>query len=211
MDTCHFCHTPIAEKYYRVGPVMVCIKCVEQERENEAINRRKYFWRGLSFALLAALAGCLAKSGVDALLLSMGSTSLFSADAWIRGFVTILLGRFIGGAAILGSVRRKTRALQACSVVLVYLAYSMAIVPLILSHAHGGKTSATFVATIMLLAPVTPFWAVVKSPIAISGLIVLGIACLTAWNMTEPTQTVEGPFESTVTESNVPSFKTLDI
>ena len=196
MNTCRFCSCAIAISYYRVGTVMVCPACVEKERANELANRGKFFRRGLLFAIPAALAGSLMMWGVDEFSTISGS-SVYSPGAYLRGLATMFLGVLVGAAALWGAKRRGSRALQVSAAILTYLAYSMAIVPYVLSQTPSAKITPLSVAALFAAAPAFPFLALKKSWLAITGLSILLCAVWVAWRGTAPVVPVIGPFDAT--------------
>jgi hypothetical protein len=205
---CHFCSGAITTSYYRVGPVMACEGCVEKERANELANRGKFFRRGLLFAIPAAFAGSLMMWGIDELSMMSGS-SLMSPGAFLRGAATLFLGFMVGEAGRSGAKKRGSRALQVSVAILTYLAYSMAIVPYVLSRTPSAKITLLSVAWLFLLAPAYPFLALMKSLLAITGLVVLFLAICKAWAATAPAIPVSGPFDVTDKYAEKPLFKGL--
>jgi hypothetical protein len=199
MDTCQFCKSAIRGEYFRVGSAMACSECVAKFTSIEATNKSRHFRRGLLFATIAALIGCLAMWGVDEFSSLTGSSSLFSFGAYLRGGATLFLGAFIGGAAQGGSRKRGSLALQICAVILTYLAYSIAFVPFGLSRIPSSMISAYLIVRLLFMAPAIPFLSIAKSYIAISGLVILSIAMYTAWSATGKVILVDGPYGDTET------------
>ncbi len=187
---------------------MACVACVEKERASELANRGKFFRRGLLFAIPAALVGSLMMWGIDEFSTISGS-SLMSPGAFLRGAATLFLGFVVGEAALWGAKKRGSRALQVSAAILTYLAYSMAIVPYVLSRTPSGEITPFSVAWLFLIGPAYPFLALMKSPVAITGLIVLFVAICKAWAATAPAIHVSGPFDVTDKQTERPLFKGL--
>jgi len=208
MENCHFCQQPIAYRYFRVGSVMACPDCVAKQAVREQRSKWTHFQRGLLFAILAAIAGVLVKFAVEMMLATVGSNSLFSAGAYLRGFTTVLIGYGIGAAAIKGANNRSCRELQVSAILLTYLAYTMAIVPFVLSRHPFSTIKLAFVLGVVAVAPFTPFLAVLRSPVAITGLIVLAFAMRRAWMATAPSPetAIDGPFDATDRHGEKPMF-----
>ncbi len=204
MDTCQICKNAITRDYFRIGRTMLCPDCAAKFSGIELANKWKHFRRGLIFATVASLIGCLAMWGVDELSSLTNSSSLFSAGASLRGAGILLLGAVIGGAAQGGSKKRGSLSLQICAVILTYLAYSMAFVLFGLNRIASSTISAPLIMQFLIIGPAIPFLAIAKSPIAISGLVVLSMALWTVWSMTGRVILLDGPYggpEPTVEKS----------
>jgi hypothetical protein len=210
MNACHFCRGAITRDYFRVHAVMACPTCVAKERENERVNKGRFFRRGLFFAILAAILGCLAMWGIFGLSGLSDSSSLFSRGALLRGTGVVFLGYIIGAAAIAGAKKRGSRSLQISAMILTYLAYCFAFVPLILSQMPSSRRTVPYVATLMMLAPAIPFLAVWKNLMAITGLAAIFIACSFARRATGPMIQVTGPFDVNDRTAEEPMFKGLE-
>jgi hypothetical protein len=210
MSSCHFCKCAIARSYFRVGSVMACPECVARESVAEQKTKWKYFWRGISFGVPAAILSCLIMWGVYEFA-SLDSSSLFSAGAYLRGTAAVGAGFLIGTAIKVGAKNRSSQALQICALVFTYFAYSMAIVPLMLDKLPSSKLTIPTVLMIILFASISPFLAVLKSPLAITGLITLLVAFRFAWAATagSPEVAVDGPFDSADPYSEKPLFRGL--
>ena len=219
MDVCHFCRSAIQNNYYRVNADMVCAVCVEREHRQEALDRDKYYRRGMLFGVPTAIAACFGIWGIRELSVFAGS-SLVSPGAYLRGFTTLMLGGIIGGAIKAGAKRRSTKLTQVSAAALTYLAYAMAFVPEVLTRvmsqhhtiASGRAVgvSVGFLVSLWLIGLISPFWSVIKSPITITGLIMLFLAMRTAWSITGQTVSISGPFSSTDPTAELPPmFKTL--
>jgi hypothetical protein len=189
---------------------MACPACVAKEKENERVNKGRFFRRGLLFAIPAAILGCLIMWGVFSLSGYGDSSSPFSGGAFLRGTGVVFLGYLIGAAAMAGAKKRGSRPLQVGAVILTYLAYCFAFVPLILSQASSSKRTLPYVGTLVLLAPAIPFLALMKNLIAITGLVVLFVACYSAALATGPIIQVSGPFDVNDRMAERPMFKGLE-
>jgi hypothetical protein len=138
------------------------------------------------------------------------SSSPFSGGAFLRGTGVVFLGYFIGIAAMDGAKKRGSRPLQVSAVVLTYLAYCFAFVPLILSQVSSSRRTGPHLATLLLLAPVIPFLALMKNLMAITGLMTLFVACSFAVSATKPLIEVTGPFDVNDRMAEKPMFKGLE-
>jgi hypothetical protein len=163
----------------------------------------------LLFAIPAAISGCLIMWGVFSLS-GNGDSSMFSAGAFLRGTGVVLLGYLIGAAAMAGAKKRGSRPLQVSAVILTYLAYCFAFVPLILTQASSSKRTVPYVGTLLLVAPAIPFLALMKNLIAITGLVVLFVACYSAALATGSIIQVSGPFDVNDRMAERPMFKGLE-
>lgn len=210
MSNCHFCKRAIERSYFRVGSVMACPECVAKEALEEQRTKRKYFWRGIMFGVPTSIICFLIMWGVDEFS-TIGSSPLFSAGAFLRGTAAVFTGFLIGTAMKDGAKNRGSRELQIFSLVLTYLAYSMAIVPYVLNRLPSSKVTKSSVLTVFLVGLASPFLAIVKSPLAISGLIVLFFALRFAWSATgvSPEVSVSGPFDSADSYAEKPLFRGL--
>jgi len=210
MSSCHFCKSVITRSYFRVGSVMACPECVAKESVEEHKTKWKYFWRGVLFGVPAAIISCLILWGVYEFA-SMAGSSLFSPGAYLRGTATVFMGYLIGAAMKAGAKNRSSQELQICALVLTYLAYTMAIVPFVLSRLPTSTVTVPYVMTLILTAPANPFLAVFKSPLAITGLITLSMALYWAWGATAVSSAVavDGPFDSADPHAEKPLFRGL--
>jgi hypothetical protein len=213
MNVCDFCSNAITRTYFRVGSVMACPECVAKESVKEQNWKWTHFRRGIAFALPAAIVAWLIKWGSNELSL-LGDSSLFSFGAFLRGGATILMGVIVGSAAKAGSKNRNTRALQVSSVLLTYLAYAMAVVPSVLEKMPSSKITLPYLTGLLLIAaPISPFLALFRSPLAITGLIVLFVSLMNVWKATAtaPEVTIDGPFDSTDQHSEKPMVGVLNL
>jgi hypothetical protein len=210
MNSCHFCKCVITRSYFRVGSVMACPQCVAKEAVEEKQTKWKYFWRGVLFGVPAAIISSLILWGVYEFS-TMESPSLFSPGAYLRGTTTLFTGFLIGAAMKAGAKNRSSQELQICALVLTYFAYAMAIVPFVLGRLPSSRMTAPYVFTLILVAPANPFLAAFKSPVAITGLIVLFIALCIAWSATGVSLAVkvDGPFDCTDPHAEKPLFRGL--
>ena len=210
MNACYFCRGAITRDYFRVQTVMACPTCVAKEREKERASKGRFFRRGLFFAIVATIPGCLLMWGIFTLSGYGDSSSLFSAGALLRGMGIAFLGYIIGAAAMAGAKKRGNRSLQVSAIILTYLAYCLAFVPLTLSHVASSRRTVPYIATLIVLAPAIPFLAVMKNLVAITGLAAIFVACSVAGGATGPKVQVTGPFDVNDRMAEKPMFKGLE-
>jgi hypothetical protein len=197
MDVCHFCKDVIPASYFRFGSEIVCGKCAGKVTEQEKQAKWKYFWRGMLFGVPAAVAACLAMWGVDGVSALGSGGSLFSAGALLRGIAIMMMAALIGIAISKGARGRGSLTMQICSAAAFYLAYVIAWALWAVDSVYRGKFTVARVEGAIFVSPIIPFLAVLKSPEAISGLIVLGIGIVAVWRSTatSPALEVSGPFD----------------
>jgi hypothetical protein len=197
MDVCHLCKSTIPNSYFRVGSEIACGECAAKVTEQEKRTKWKYFWRGILFGAPAAVVVCLVLWGVDEFSTLGGGGSILSGGAFLRGTAIILMATLLGAAISKGTRGRGSIAMQICSAALLYLAYVIGLALAVADSVYVGNLTFARVEGAILIAPILPFLALIKSPLAITGLIVLGIGISAVWRMTgaSPALMVSGPFD----------------
>ena len=209
MDVCALCRGTITQEYFRVAGEIVCPACVEKERVKDLATRAQHLRRGFFYSVGAAVLGSFVMFLVDALANMVGGASLLSAGAFLRGTATLILGAFIGSAARAGAKRRGSRWLQVSVVVLTYLAWSMAFVPLVLAAIPRAKLSADAMLKVGLLGPALPVLSLLNNVLNITGLVAVAVSCAGAWQTAARVDPVDGPFDTRDRMAERPMFKPL--
>jgi hypothetical protein len=122
-DHCHYCQQTIGARYYRVHNRMACPACTEKAALAEPTDTHAAFMRALLFGAGAAVAGLALYAAVEI------------ATGWIIGYVSLAVGWMVGKAMMAGSKGQGGRRYQIAAVLLTYAAVSMAIIPVVFSHA----------------------------------------------------------------------------
>jgi hypothetical protein len=122
-DHCHYCQQIIGTRYYRVNNRMACPACTEKVALAVPTDTHAAFTRALLFGAGAAVAGLALYAAVEI------------ATGWIIGYVSLAVGWMVGKAMMAGSKGQGGRRYQIAAVLLTYAAVSMAIIPVIFSHA----------------------------------------------------------------------------
>jgi hypothetical protein len=194
MDCCSVCHNTLTSEYFRVGALMMCANCVDNMRLTSDRNRMPDIRRGLLYSGVAAVFSCILLVGAYSLA-AFASDSPYSFGAIIRGATLLLVGGMIGSATARGVRKTHSPLVQVGAVIFVYLAYSMMLPVVAYLNLPASKRSAALLVKLLALGPKLPFVLPMHNPLALSGLIVLMIACITAWRAAAVEEvSVYGPF-----------------
>jgi hypothetical protein len=195
MSLCAICKTEITQRYYTVGSNWVCLTCGGKVYAIERQNKGKYLRNGILAAVGSGVLASLLMWGAQELA-SLSGGSLFSAGAFFRGAATLIVGRIVGGATRIASKGRGSLGLKVAAGLCTYLALVGALVFFLLERLPVGKLNPQHVLGIVLVGPFIPFILVIKSPIAITGLVVDGMAVILAVSENaKKAIEIQGPFE----------------
>jgi hypothetical protein len=122
-NRCDYCQQVITSRYYRVNHRMACPACTEKAALAAPKDTHAAFMRALLFGAGAAAAGLALYAAVEI------------ATGWIIGYVSLAVGWMVGKAMMTGSKGLGGRRYQIAAILLTYAAVSMAIIPVIISHA----------------------------------------------------------------------------
>jgi hypothetical protein len=128
-DRCDYCQRTIGARYYRVNNRMACPACTEQAALAVPQESHAAFVRALLFGAGAAIAGLALYATVEII------------TGWIIGYVSLAVGWMVGKAMMTGSRGQGGRRYQIAAVLLTYAAVSMAIIPVVMSHAVQQRKS----------------------------------------------------------------------
>jgi hypothetical protein len=213
-DPCHYCQQTIGARYYRVNNRMACPACTEKAALAAPTDTHAAFMRALLFGAGAAVAGLALYAAVEI------------ATGWIIGYVSLGVGWMVGKAMMAGSKGQGGRRYQIAAVLLTYAAVSMAIIPVVFSHAaerrqarhqqiepssspdgdsqpdpSRSRPPMKFFATLgryALLGLASPFLELQDGIQGLVGLFILSIGIRIAWKITAGTSSsgIIGPFRT---------------
>ena len=122
-EQCQICQQTITSRYYRLNNALACPACTEKAALEVPQDSHAAFMRALLFGAGAAIAGLALYATVEI------------ATGWIIGYVSLAVGWMVGKAMMAGSKGIGGRRYQIAAILLTYAAVSMAIIPVVISHA----------------------------------------------------------------------------
>jgi hypothetical protein len=178
---CAQCAQPIRERYFTLGPHVLCEACHLAIRNSKAPgNAATRFFGAAGIGTLAAVFGCA---------LWMIVTRLTGYEI---GLIAIAVGYLVGMAVQFGSRRVGGLAYQLLAVFLTYSAIVMTYVPIIAGQLNAGGSALHGWIAALPLAYTAPFWLGFENAI---GILIIGFALWQAFRMNAGSKIeLQGPF-----------------
>jgi hypothetical protein len=195
METCGFCSSTLKSSYYLIGPVRLCTDCHPKIEERNLAFQRESAGRGIRFASFAALVACVLQWCLSDLS-QMGDWKFIAI--WLRWGGIAISATLITKAAMTGANGNGSRKLQISSFILTYLAFSLSVVPWLLTNPETHEIDAVFIGSALFLGLVSPIFAVLYASGYAIGYPIITLVFLLgsmtkAWDSTGCKLTISGP------------------